>query len=117
VTLTQPAPVFLDTRPEGVPAGSAAARLLGTDIAGLRRIAETALPADVGRALSSPRPTLADVAALLSPAARPRLEDLAAAAHQTGLEGRQQGGSKAAAAPARTATAPPSSSTTCLGPS
>ena len=45
-------------------------------------------------------------------ALRDQAHDLAAAAHQTGLEGRKKGGTKAAASPARTAAGPPSSSTT-----
>ena len=45
-------------------------------------------------------------------ALRDEAHDLAAAAHQTGLEGRKKGGTRAAASPAPTAAGPPSSSTT-----
>jgi hypothetical protein len=48
---------------------------------------------------------------------RDHAHDLAAAAHQTGLDGRKKGGTKVPAPPARTATVPPSSSTTCPAPS
>lgn len=78
-------PVVLESRPAGVPAGSAAADVLATDLAGLRRLVETATPADVERALRTARPGLPDLAALLSPVAADRLEDLAAAAHRLTL--------------------------------
>jgi hypothetical protein len=45
-------------------------------------------------------------------ALRDQARDLAAAAHQTGLEGRKKGGIRAAASPAPTAADPPSSSAT-----
>lgn len=78
-------PVLLGSRPAGVPAGTAAADLLATDLVGLRRLVDTATPVDVDRALRSPRRSLADFAALLSPAAAPSLEAMAAAAHETTL--------------------------------
>lgn len=78
-------PVVLESRPAGVPAGSAAAEVLATDLAGLRRLVDAATPADVERALRTVKPGLADLAALLSPVAADRLEDLAAAAHQLTL--------------------------------
>ena len=74
-------PVALESRPAGVPVGTAAADLLATDITGLRARVDTATPADVDLALAADRPTLADFAALLSPAALPRLEELARRAH------------------------------------
>ena len=76
-------PVELESRPAGVPEGTAAADLLATDLAGLRARAATATGADVERALAAARPTLADFAALVSPAAAPRLEDLARRARDT----------------------------------
>jgi 2-iminoacetate synthase len=66
-----------------VPPGTAAADLLATDLVALRDLVDRATPADVDRALTTTRPTVADFAALLSPAAAPRLEDLAQAAHRT----------------------------------
>lgn len=74
-------PVLLESRPTEVPPGTAAADLLATDLAGLRALVDQAGAAGVARALRSPRLTLADFAALLSPAAGDRLEDLAARAH------------------------------------
>ena len=74
--------VVLESRPEGVPAGSAAADVLATDVDALRRLVDTATPADVERALRSPRPQLRDLAALLSAPATERLEDLAVAANR-----------------------------------
>ena len=74
MTLT---PVELESRPAGVPDGTAAADLVATDLAGLRARAAAATGADVERALRAARPTLADFAALISPAADGRLEDLA----------------------------------------
>jgi 2-iminoacetate synthase len=73
--------VTLASRPAGVPDGSAAADVLGADIGALRRMVDTATPADVERALRSTRRTPADLAALLSAPAAERLEDLATAAH------------------------------------
>ena len=76
-------PVVLDSRPEGVPEGTAAADLLATDLASLRHRVDTATMADVDRALAASRRSLADFAALLSPAAGERLEELARRAHET----------------------------------
>ena len=78
-----PAPVVLESRPEGVPAGTAAADLLAADLAGLRHRAACATPAEVDAALCAERLTPAHFAALLSPAATVRLEDLAAKAAAT----------------------------------
>jgi 2-iminoacetate synthase len=74
--------VVLESRPEGVPVGSAAADVLATDVAALRRLVDVATPADVERALRATRPTLRDLAALLSAPAADRLEDLAVAANR-----------------------------------
>ena len=76
-------PVVLESRPDGVPDGTAAADLLAIDLGSLRRGVDLASDADVSRALASARPTLGDFAALLSPAASSRLEELATAAHRT----------------------------------
>ena len=82
------AAVELESRPAGVPAGTAAADVEATDVAGLRQRAAEAGPADVERALAaagrrgSGGARLEDFAALLSPAAAVRLEDLAQAAHR-----------------------------------
>ena len=79
--------VELGSRAPGLPEGSAAAELAATDIAGLRGLVDTARDLDVDRALARAghaigrRQRLEDVAALLSPAASARLEELAAAAH------------------------------------
>jgi len=79
--------IELESRPAGVPPGTAAAALVSTDLASARRLVELATPADVDRALSrSTRPGrggggMEDFAALLSVAAGDRLEDLAVAAH------------------------------------
>src|SRR5207244_8719511 len=56
---------------------------VATDMAGLRRLVDAAGPADVDRALRAARPSSADFAALLSPAAADRIEDLARRAHET----------------------------------
>lgn len=66
----------------GVPPDTAAADLLAVDVAGLRALVDRATPADVERALALPRRGLVELAALLSPAAADRLEDLAQAAHR-----------------------------------
>lgn len=81
--MTTAVPVVLESRPEGVAAGTAAADLLATDLAGLRRLVDAATPADVERAVRARRRSLADFAALISPAARPSLEAMARAAHET----------------------------------
>jgi 2-iminoacetate synthase len=79
------APVVLESRPDRVPDGTAAADVVGTDLAALRRRADQAGPSDVDRALGragSGHCDLGDLAALLSDAATPRLEELAQAAHR-----------------------------------
>jgi 2-iminoacetate synthase len=77
-------PIALESRPDGLPEGSAAAQLRATDLAHLRALASDATGADVERALARPagHRDLADFAALISVAAAPRIEDLAAAAHE-----------------------------------
>ncbi len=76
----------LESRPEGVPEGTAAADV-GAFQAGplpaLRELVATATEADVDRALRASRRSFADFAALLSPAAAERLEELARLAHET----------------------------------
>jgi 2-iminoacetate synthase len=87
--VTSTVPVILENRPDAVPEGSAAAAVLAfmeNDLAGLREVVASAGAADVDRALRSTRLTPADFAALLSPAAQPRLEDLAVAAHATTVQ-------------------------------
>jgi len=81
VTVTAGVPVELESRPDRVPAGTAAADLEATDLASLRTLVDRAGPADIERALAASRRSLADFAALLSPAAGERLEDMARAAH------------------------------------
>jgi len=78
VTIT---PVALESRPIGVPDGSAACELLATDLSGPAGLAATATSTDVDRALGSGRRSLCDLGALLSPAAGHRLEDMARLAH------------------------------------
>jgi 2-iminoacetate synthase len=73
--------VELDSRPREVPADTAAAEVVATDVAGLRGLVDAATDHDVDRALAQSRPDLAGFAALLSPAASNRLEELAQAAH------------------------------------
>ena len=76
-------PIHLEHRPEAVPPASGAADVLAfleTDLAGLLDRSTDAAPAAVERALRSSRRSLDDLAALLSPAAADRLEELAAAA-------------------------------------
>jgi 2-iminoacetate synthase len=75
--------VTLESRPATVPPGTAAADVVATDVARLAALAATAGPADVERALGRRTKELADLAVLLSPAAAPRLEDLAQLAHAT----------------------------------
>ncbi|MDP8937282.1 MAG: 2-iminoacetate synthase ThiH [Actinomycetota bacterium] len=77
--------VELESRPEGVPSESAAADVLGTDLAALAGVAEAATAADVDRALRATRRSPTDLAALLSPAAAGRLEEVAALAHQASV--------------------------------
>jgi 2-iminoacetate synthase len=76
-------PVRLESRPDTVPPGTAAADVVATDIAGLRGLVDAAGAADVDRALRTARPTPADFAALLSRPAAERIEDLARRAHET----------------------------------
>jgi 2-iminoacetate synthase len=78
--------VPLTSRPTGVPAGTAAADLLATDVEGRRRQVDAATPAQVERLLRAGRGTAADLPVLLSPAAGDRLEDLAGAAHRLTLQ-------------------------------
>ena len=80
--------VELESRPAGLPPGTAAADLAGTDLVALRRLVDAATPRQVDQALrgaGSGRRGLSDFAALLSPAAVPRLEEMARSAHQTTL--------------------------------
>jgi 2-iminoacetate synthase len=77
--------VVLGSRPQGVEPGTAAADLLATDIGRLRALVDRAGDADVTRALRRAGGIglrLEDFAALLSPAADGRLEEMAAAAHR-----------------------------------
>src|SRR5581483_3906370 len=78
-------PVRLESRPEGVPDGTAAADLLSTDLGQLRGMIERADGVDVERALHTRRLRIADFAALLSTAAADRLEDIASAAQRTSI--------------------------------
>ncbi|HUJ66235.1 MAG TPA: hypothetical protein VLX59_11895, partial [Acidimicrobiales bacterium] len=73
-------PVALESRPDRVPPGTAAAIVAATDIPRLRSIVDQAAAADVDRALGRDRRRLEDFAVLLSPAAAARLEDLAGVA-------------------------------------
>ncbi|MBV9412254.1 MAG: 2-iminoacetate synthase ThiH [Acidimicrobiia bacterium] len=75
--------VELESRPAGVPEGTAAADLVATDLSALRKTVERATSVDVERVLRARRRTLHDFAVLLSGAAADRLEDIAAAAHAT----------------------------------
>ena len=77
--------VALESRPEGVPDGTAAADVLATDIVALRAVAASATERDVERSLATPKRDLRDLAVLLSDAAAGRLEDLAVAAHDVTL--------------------------------
>ena len=80
-------PISLESRPRDVPAGTAAADVVATDLAGLRAIADRASAADVDRALwRSLHRELADFAALLSPVASQRLEEMANAAHRITIQ-------------------------------
>jgi 2-iminoacetate synthase len=78
-------PVVLESRPDRVPDGTAAAEVVATDIAGLRQLAASADNGAVDQALARRHPTLVDLAALLSSAAAARLEELAQAAHRVSL--------------------------------
>ncbi len=75
-------PVRLESRPSEVPAGTAAADVVATDVAALRAAVDRTAAGQVDRALAGGRPLdLADFAALLSPTAGLRLEEMAQAAH------------------------------------
>jgi 2-iminoacetate synthase len=78
--------VHLESRPDGVPAGTAAADRLAVDLHALRAVADRATVADVDRALAVPRRGLHELAVLLSPAASSRIEDLAQAAHHATVQ-------------------------------
>ena len=78
--------IALESRPAEVPAGSAAADVLATDLVGLRRLVDEAQADDVDRAVAAAGRRALDLpqfAALLSPAAAsgPRLEQMAQRAH------------------------------------
>ncbi len=77
--------VELESRPAGVPDGTAAADVVNADIAGLRALVDGATAADVERALHAWRPTIGDFATLLSTAASERLEEMAVAARDTSI--------------------------------
>lgn len=79
----RPVGVELESRPREVPPDTAAADVVGADLVTLRSLVERAGPSDVERALSRSRRDLGDFAALLSPAATDRLEDMARLAHDT----------------------------------
>lgn len=79
-------PVPLTQRPEAVPTDSAAADLLGTDLGALRAIAHGATSHQVDRALGTSRRDLRDFAALISPLATGRLEEMALAAHRLSVQ-------------------------------
>jgi 2-iminoacetate synthase len=76
-------PIQLESRPSGVPDGTAAADLLAIDLGALRERVDRATDADVTRALARSRRTLDDFAVLLSEAAVPHLETMARLAHET----------------------------------
>jgi len=78
-------PVALQSRPDGVPDGSAAADFLATDLDVALVRSSTATAADVDRALRTPRRSLGDLGALLSPAAADRLEEMAALSHRASV--------------------------------
>jgi 2-iminoacetate synthase len=87
--------VELESRPDGVPDGTAAADLLSVDLAPARVGVEAATPERVqsvlarvssGRGSPGGRLGLDDFAALLSAPAASRLEDVAAAAHRTTVQ-------------------------------
>ena len=77
--------VELESRPDGVPPASAAADLLAVDVPALARLAGAATATDVDRALRAPRRSPADLAALISPAAAGRLEEMAGLAHHAAV--------------------------------
>jgi 2-iminoacetate synthase len=78
-------PVTLESRPQGIPAESAAADaddLIQLHLDALLRRASDAGASDVSAALQRRHRSLDDLAVLLSPAASERLEELALAAHE-----------------------------------
>ena len=75
--------VTFERRAAGVPDSSAAADVLAADLPSLRGLVEQATPVDVERALAASRRSIEDFAALVSPVAVPRLEDMAQMAHRT----------------------------------
>ena len=75
-------PVVLESRPERVPDGTAAADVVAAPLADLRQLVDRATPEDVERALGASHPTLRDFAALLSAPAAERLEELAQRANR-----------------------------------
>ena len=78
-------PVALESRPDGVPRHTAAADFLATDPTGPATLSSSATAADVDRALRARRRSLADLGALLSPAAGARLEEMAGLAHRASV--------------------------------
>ena len=74
--------VTLTSRPTEVPAGTAAADLLATDLPAWRQRIDTATAAQVEQVLARGRGRAHELPALLSAAAADRLEDLAGAAHR-----------------------------------
>jgi 2-iminoacetate synthase len=75
-------PVVLESRPERVPDGTAAATVVATDLHRLRGIVDKATPTDVDRALARSRRRVEDFAVLLSPIAAERIEGLAGVARE-----------------------------------
>ena len=78
-------PIALESRPDRVPDGTAAADLLAAPLAELRAAVDRATAADVDRALAHGRPGIREFAALLSPTAATRLEELAQRARRASL--------------------------------
>ena len=79
-------PIALESRPDVLPEGTAAADLLATDLRGVRAGVDRCTAEDVQRALSRKSRDLADFAALISPAAAPHLEQLAEASHRATVQ-------------------------------
>lgn len=75
--------VSLESRPTGLPPGSAAAEVAATDLPALRALVDRSTDADVDRALAGRGPRLARFAALLSAPAAARLEEVATVARDT----------------------------------
>lgn len=86
--MTPSSPVALLSRSAEVPPGTAAADVLGTDLAALRACVDTTTAAEVDALLRRPLGGLhaSDLPALLSPAAADRLEDLAQLARARTLQ-------------------------------